>query len=370
MRTIILATGNEGKVREVRQILANLDVNVLSMRDAGISVEAEENGSTFEENALIKAKAAAAFTDEIVLADDSGLEVDYLDGEPGIYSARYAGKETPYSVKNQMILDRLFRVPEEKRTARFCCAMAAVLPDGRILKSFGVMEGRIAYEAAGKGGFGYDPIFYVPECGCTSAELTPAEKNRLSHRAKALASMKEKLAAELLKPEEKRQEKEKRILIVSDTHRKNNNLVKVLNDTGRIDLLIHLGDAEGSEDYIEAIADCPVEILAGNSDFFTDLDREKEIQIGKYKVFLTHGQDYNVSFDLSDIQEEARSRGADIVMFGHTHRPVIESDGCLTVLNPGSLSYPRQEGRRPSYIIMDIDKNGAAHYAIHYLQAF
>ena len=311
-----------------------------------------------------------AFTDEIVLADDSGLEIDCLDGEPGIYSARYAGRETPYSVKNQMILDRLTGVPDEKRTARFCCSMAAVLPDGRILISYGVMEGRIAYEAAGNGGFGYDPIFFVPECGCTSAELTAEQKNRLSHRAKALAGMKEKLEEEFRKPESERRGKAKRILIVSDTHRRNNNLVKVLGSIGRIDLLIHLGDAEGSEDYIEAVAGCPVEILAGNSDFFTGLDREKMIQIGKYKVFLTHGQNYNVSFSSSDLQEEARSRGADIVMFGHTHRPMIESDGCLTVLNPGSLSYPRQEGRRPSYILMDIDENGAAHYAIHYLQAF
>jgi len=370
MRTIILATGNEGKVREVRQILANLDVDVRSMREAGIHVEVVENGRTFEENAIIKAKAAAAFTDEIVLADDSGLEIDCLDGEPGIYSARYAGRETPYSVKNQMILDRLTGVPDEKRTARFCCSMAAVLPDGRILISYGVMEGRIAYEAAGNGGFGYDPIFFVPECGCTSAELTAEQKNRLSHRAKALAGMKEKLEEEFRKPESERRGKAKRILIVSDTHRRNNNLVKVLGSIGRIDLLIHLGDAEGSEDYIEAVAGCPVEILAGNSDFFTGLDREKMIQIGKYKVFLTHGQNYNVSFSSSDLQEEARSRGADIVMFGHTHRPMIESDGCLTVLNPGSLSYPRQEGRRPSYILMDIDENGAAHYAIHYLQAF
>lgn len=158
-----------------------------------------------------------------------------------------------------------------------------------------------------------------------------------------------------------------RILIVSDTHRKHTNLELVLEKTGHPDLLIHLGDAEGAEDYIEAIADCPVEIIAGNNDFFSHLEREEELQIGKYKVFLTHGHYYYVSVGIEHLCQEGKARGADIVMFGHTHRPCIEFVDDLVVLNPGSLSYPRQEGRRPSYILMEIDDRGEAHYTLNYL---
>lgn len=158
-----------------------------------------------------------------------------------------------------------------------------------------------------------------------------------------------------------------RILIVSDTHRKHANLELVLEKVKPLDLMIHLGDAEGAEDYIEAIADCPVEIIAGNNDFFSKLEKECELQIGKYRVFLTHGHYYYVSVGIERLCEEARARGADIVMFGHTHRPCIEYFDDLVVLNPGSLSYPRQEGRRPSYIIMETDKQGEAHYTINYL---
>lgn len=158
-----------------------------------------------------------------------------------------------------------------------------------------------------------------------------------------------------------------RILIVSDTHRKHTNLEQVLEWVKPLDLLIHLGDAEGAEDYIEAIAECPVEIVAGNNDFFSSLAREEELQIGKYKVFLTHGHYYYVSVGMERLYEEASAREADIVMFGHTHRPCIEYREDVVLLNPGSISYPRQEGKRPSYIMMEIDKQGEAHYTLNYL---
>lgn len=158
-----------------------------------------------------------------------------------------------------------------------------------------------------------------------------------------------------------------RVLIVSDSHRKHGNLEAVLEKSGQLDLLVHLGDAEGAEDYIEAIADCPVEIVAGNNDFFSGLDRECELQIGKYRAFLTHGHYYNVTVGIERLCEEARTRKADIVMFGHTHRPYLEIMDDLVVLNPGSIAYPRQEGRRPSYILMEIDQKGEAHYTICYL---
>lgn len=192
-KKIVFATGNVGKMREIREILADMDVEVFSMKEMGIEVPVEENGTTFEENAVIKAKAVAEACGEIVLADDSGLEIDYLNKEPGIYSARYMGEQTPYSVKNAKLIERLEGVPEEERTARFVCAIAAVFPDGEIRTSHGVIEGRIGHEEKGKNGFGYDPIFYVPELGRTTAELSDNEKNRISHRGKALRGMKEEL---------------------------------------------------------------------------------------------------------------------------------------------------------------------------------
>ncbi len=193
MKKIIFATGNKGKLRELREILAGLEVEVLSMEEAGVFQDVEETGTTFEENALLKAQAVARLTGELVLADDSGLEIDYLNGEPGIYSSRYEGKDTPYEVKHQIILKRLDGVPTEKRTARFVSAVAAVWPDGSTKVVRGTFEGAIAFQAAGCGGFGYDPIFYVPEKGCTSAELTAEEKNAMSHRGKALAAMRDLL---------------------------------------------------------------------------------------------------------------------------------------------------------------------------------
>ena len=193
MDKIIFATGNEGKMKEVRMILEDLGLPVLSLKDAGITADVEENGTTFEENAQIKAKAIMEMTGALVLADDSGLEVDALDKEPGIYSARYMGNDTSYHIKNQNIIDRLEGKVGEERSARFVCAIAAAFPDGRVLITRGTMEGQIGYEEKGENGFGYDPIFYLPEYQCYSAELSLEEKNKLSHRGKALRLMKERL---------------------------------------------------------------------------------------------------------------------------------------------------------------------------------
>lgn len=193
MDKLIFATGNAGKMKEIREILGRPGLTILSQKEAGITSDAEENGTTFEANALIKARAVAAQTDALVLADDSGLEIDYLNGEPGVYSARYMGEDTSYEIKNQKLLDLLAGVPEEKRTARFVCVIAAVLPDGREFTTKGTIEGIIGYESRGEGGFGYDPIFFVPEFGCSTAELTMEQKNEVSHRGKALRAMKEVL---------------------------------------------------------------------------------------------------------------------------------------------------------------------------------
>lgn len=191
---IIFATGNQHKMAEIRQILGDLPVEILSMKEAGISVDIVEDGTTFEENAWIKAQAVAACCDDIVLADDSGLEIDYLNKEPGIYSARYAGEDTSYEIKNQMLLDRLQGVPREKRTARFVCAIAAAVPGLEPIVVRGTIEGYIGDRPAGENGFGYDPIFYVPDLDCSTAELSPEEKNARSHRGNALRMMRERLA--------------------------------------------------------------------------------------------------------------------------------------------------------------------------------
>ena len=196
---IIFATGNEGKMREVRAILADLGLPVLSMKEAGADPVIVEDGKTFGENAQIKAQAVWNCTGDIVLADDSGLVVDYIGGEPGIYSARYMGEDTSYVIKNQNIIDRLKDAKGKERSARFVCNIAAVLPDGRVLHAEETMEGLIAEKPAGTGGFGYDPILYLPEFGMISAEITMEEKNKISHPGKALEAIKRVLAAELEK---------------------------------------------------------------------------------------------------------------------------------------------------------------------------
>lgn len=196
---IVFATGNKDKMKEIRMILADLELPIVSMKEAGVSAEIVEDGKSFEENAMIKAQAIARMLpDDIVMADDSGLEIDYLNKEPGIYSARYMGEQTSYDIKNNELLRRLDGVPEEKRSARFVCAVAAVFPDGRTMVSRCTMEGRIADHIAGENGFGYDPIFWLDECGCTSAEISPEQKNELSHRGKALREIKRKMQEYLI----------------------------------------------------------------------------------------------------------------------------------------------------------------------------
>ena len=193
MKRIIFATTNEGKMDEIREILKDLDIELLSLRDAGLNPDIDENGKTFEENAIIKAKTVMEMTGEMVLADDSGLEVDYLEKAPGIYSARFLGEDTPYSFKNQYILDQLANVKEKDRSARFVCVIALASPNGEVITRSGVIEGYIADKISGVNGFGYDPIFYLPEYQCTTAELSPEHKNKISHRGIALNAMKEVL---------------------------------------------------------------------------------------------------------------------------------------------------------------------------------
>lgn len=190
---IIFATTNQGKMKEIKLILKDLDYDVISMKEAGINADIIEDGSTFEENAIIKAKAIMELTGETVLADDSGLEVDAMGKAPGIYSARFLGENTSYDVKNNYILDQLKDTVWEERSARFVCVIACAIPGGEIFTTRAAIEGFIGYDIVGDNGFGYDPIFWVPEYECSSAQLSPEIKNKISHRGKALAEMKKVL---------------------------------------------------------------------------------------------------------------------------------------------------------------------------------
>lgn len=214
MRQLIVATGNMDKLREIREILNDPELEILSMKEAGISADIVEDGSSFAENAAIKAGAVAKASGRMALADDSGLVIDCLRGEPGIYSARYMGRNTSYDEKNRNLIDRVNDFcrgyeaaagkesgsfpgcgengnPGPLRAARFVCAVCAAWPDGTMKSAEGRMEGRIAYRQAGENGFGYDPIFFLPEYGRTSAEISEAEKNAISHRGKAFRAMRE-----------------------------------------------------------------------------------------------------------------------------------------------------------------------------------
>lgn len=194
MKRVIFATSNKDKMKEIRLLLSDVEVEVLSLQEAGIQVAIVEDGETFEENALIKVRVVGKeAAGAIILADDSGLEVDYLNGEPGVHSARYMGEDTPYSIKNQAIIERLSHVVGEERSARFVCVIAALLPDGRTLTTRATIEGQIGYREEGENGFGYDPILYLPEYHTTTAGLSMEEKNQISHRGKALRQMKELL---------------------------------------------------------------------------------------------------------------------------------------------------------------------------------
>jgi len=202
-RRIVFATGNENKMTEIRMILSDLGMPVYSMKELGVEADIVEDGISFEENAEIKARAISRLLpDDIVLADDSGLEIDYLDKAPGIYSARFAGEDTSYDVKNCILLDKLEGIPDEERTARFVCAVAAAFPDGSVETVRGTIEGTIAKEMLGENGFGYDPIFYVPEYGCTTAQMDPDKKNELSHRGNALRAMRRIIEERFGKEEE------------------------------------------------------------------------------------------------------------------------------------------------------------------------
>lgn len=203
---IVLASGNKDKLREVKEILAGDGCEVVAMKAIGINPDIVEDGDSFEANSRIKATAVwnelkkrgeAETTDTIVIADDSGLEIDALGGEPGVYSARYMGEDTPYEIKCAELIRRLEGVPDEKRTARFRAAITAILPDGTVITTCGAMEGRIGYEMKGEHGFGFDPILYLPQYGATSAEIDPEEKNRISHRGKGLMAMREALEGKI-----------------------------------------------------------------------------------------------------------------------------------------------------------------------------
>lgn len=387
---IIFATHNEDKLREIREILREFPGEIISKKEIGEWEDAVEDGSSFLENAEIKAydlyvrlkKKELLQDGDIIMADDSGLSIEALSFGPGIYSARFLGENTPYPEKNKRILEMMKEASSKSRYAYFTCAIVAVLSDGRSLKTEARCEGEIAKEIRGEAGFGYDPIFFIPECGKTAAELPEEEKNKVSHRGKALRKMERILKEEIAKSKKTAEEKksksknsaerkkeehsasdfkgEKKILVVSDNHRKLDNIYQLLEENPDISYFIHLGDSEGSEDAIRnhLPKGCESYFVQGNNDFFAYLPKEIEMRLGKERLFLTHGHLYGVGFDLQGLADEARARNCSMALFGHTHRPFSRMVNGVLCINPGSINFPRQENRTPSYAMFYLDKKG------------
>lgn len=387
---IIFATHNEHKLREIREILRDFPGEIISKKEMGETEDAVENGNSFLDNAEIKAydlymrlkKKEMLEDGDIIMADDSGLSIEALSFGPGIYSARFLGENTPYPEKNKRILAMLKDASSKSRYAYFTCAIVAVLPDGRSLKTEARCEGEIAEEIRGEAGFGYDPIFFIPECGKTAAELSEEEKNKVSHRGKALRKMERILKEEIAKSKKTAEEKksksknsaerkkeehsasdfkgEKKILVVSDNHRKLDNIYQLLEENPDISYFIHLGDSEGSEDAIRTHLPkgCESYFVQGNNDFFAYLPKEIEMRLGKERLFLTHGHLYGVGFDLQGLADEARARNCSMALFGHTHRPFSRVVNGVLCINPGSINFPRQDNRTPSYAMFYLDKKG------------
>lgn len=387
---IIFATHNEDKLREIREILREFPGEIISKKEIGEWEDAVEDGSSFLENAEIKAydlyvrlkKKELLQDGDIIMADDSGLSIEALSFGPGIYSARFLGENTPYPEKNKRILEMMKEASSKSSYAYFTCAIVAVLSDGRSLKTEARCEGEIAKEIRGEAGFGYDPIFFIPECGKTAAELSEEEKNKVSHRGKALRKMERILKEEIAKSKKTAEEKksksknsaerkkeehsasdfkgEKKILVVSDNHRKLDNIYQLLEENPDISYFIHLGDSEGSEDAIRTHLPkgCESYFVQGNNDFFAYLPKEIEMRLGKERLFLTHGHLYGVGFDLQGLADEARARNCSMALFGHTHRPFSRMVNGVLCINPGSINFPRQENRKPSYAMFYLDKKG------------
>lgn len=387
---IIFATHNEDKLREIREILREFPGEIISKKEIGEWEDAVEDGSSFLENAEIKAydlyvrlkKKELLQDGDIIMADDSGLSIEALSFGPGIYSARFLGENTPYPEKNKRILEMMKEASSKSRYAYFTCAIVAVLSDGRSLKTEARCEGEIAKEIRGEAGFGYDPIFFIPECGKTAAELSEEEKNKVSHRGKALRKMERILKEEIAKSKKTAEEKksksknsaerkkeehsasdfkgEKKILVVSDNHRKLDNIYQLLEENPDISYFIHLGDSEGCEDAIRTHLPkgCESYFVQGNNDFFAYLPKEIEMRLGKERLFLTHGHLYGVGFDLQGLADEARARNCSMALFGHTHRPFSRMVNGVLCINPGSINFPRQDNRKPSYAMFYLDKKG------------
>ena len=393
---IIFATHNEDKLREIREILREFPGEIKSKKELGELEDVVENGGSFLENAEIKArdlyermKGKGLLQDgDIIMADDSGLSIEALSFGPGIYSARFLGESTPYPEKNKRILEMMNEASNKSRYAYFTCAIVSILSDGKLLKTEARCEGEIAKEIRGEEGFGYDPMVFRTDCGKTTAELSEEEKNKVSHRGKALRKMERMLkeisllsdsreAADGKKGQAENVEKkpqsasleEKNILVVSDNHRKLEKLFQLIDANPDISYFLHLGDSEGGEEEIRAHLpkQCDSYFVQGNNDFFAYLPKEVEVRLGKEKLFLTHGHLYGVNFDLQRLADEAKDRDCSMALFGHTHKPCQRTVNGVLCINPGSISFPRQDDRRQSYAMFYMDKKGNLRTEIRYI---
>ena len=380
--TCILATNNAGKARELRALFAcnpgdaacesqlvsdTNQLTVVSLAELGLAFTPGEDGGTFVANATQKAVETAAFLRKnaevlrdggytmdslCVLADDSGLVIDALDGEPGVDSALYLGVDTPFAVRNAHILERLREVPDGKRTARFVCVAACCLADGSVVTAMDTLEGVITREATGSDGFGYDPIFFVPEYGKTLAQLTVEQKNIISHRGKAMRAMK----AELRNCPARKLQAEPAIsfLITSDTHEDTTRLEALLKHyDSQVQGVFHLGDHDYDLLQYEGYS-VPFYTVAGNCDDGILSPRERVVTIGGRRIFMAHGDRFNVGSQTDRLLACAQQHQAAVCLFGHTHIPTCATVGGILLMNPGSLTSPRDNGN-PSYGLLTLN---------------
>lgn len=349
MQEIIIATKNKGKANEFKNMFYPLGYEIRTLLDFPQISEIDETGTTFEANAKLKAEAISNILGEMVIADDSGLMIDALDGRPGVYSARYAGLEKDDDANMDKVLQELKDIPISERTARFYCALALAVPNKETLIVHGTCEGEILTEKRGENGFGYDPIFFVTEKGKGMAELLPEEKNQISHRAEALKKMSVEFESYLKK------DKKMKILIVSDSHGLQKELQEIKKrHQHEVDLFIHCGDSELNIDDLSLEGYVTVR---GNCDFNAPFPEEVLKEFSGKKIFVTHGHHYSVKSSLQKLLYRAKEKNANIVCFGHSHLLGAEFIENILFINPGSLRLPRSRQEKTYCILTIGDEN-------------
>jgi len=347
MEPLIIASNNAHKVTEIQQILQQAYSPIRSMAEAGLHADIPETGQTFAENACMKAQFVTDQLRAAALADDSGLQVDILGGKPGIYSARFCGRHGDDAANNEKMRKMIQGVPAYSRGARYACAIALTRPDQAPVVSMGYCYGEILDTYVGEGGFGYDPLFFLPQLGLSMAQLTAEQKNAISHRYQALCGLQDTLWAQ--------QEGCMRIGVISDSHGRKAALTQAIAQMGKLDKLFFLGDGEWDIEELIPQLDCPVIRVRGNGDFSSASPEMELLDLEGSRVLLCHGHTQQVKVSLRRIKYTAKTMHADAVLFGHTHRPYRSVEDGILYLNPGAL---------PGYALL-YAKNGKIGACLH-----